>query len=408
MADILLLCDDRPSHAPNVLEHIRALQRFSRHDVQLFNTHGLSHSRALRLGDYDAVVVHYTIFILSDNYLAPRFREQLAAYEGLKAQFIQDEYRQVDAMTARMRELGIDLLFSAVPADAVPDVYGPRLPGVDVVSTLTGYVPAEFEGRARRPLEGRMLDVVYRGRAIPYWLGRLAQEKVVIGRSSSGGLRGTGLRCDIAWTEAERIYGEDWYRFLASSRTTLGTESGASIVDFDGSLQTRTDTYLEAGPGASFEEVERELLAPFEGNAVIQTISPRVFEAAALGTAMVNFTGRYSGAIERWVHYVPLEKDFSNFAEVMEAIRDEALLDRIAARAHADLVASGGYSLQSFVEEFDLEIDTLRPLERRPRSRAAGTLGARYRSSSCGAHAGGRAARRRLAAQPRSRSRGAG
>jgi hypothetical protein len=373
---VLLLCDDRPSHAPNVLEHIHALRRFSRHRVDAFNPYGTGRSRLLRLGDYDVVVVHYTIFVLSDNYLAPWFREQLAGFGGLKVQFIQDEYRQVDAATARMRELGVGLLFSSVPADAVPNVYGPRLPSVDVLTTLTGYVPAELEQRPRPALRGRPLDVVYRGRAIPYWLGRLGQEKVVIGREFLERATSTDLRCDIAWTEAERIYGDEWYRFLGSSRTTLGTESGASIVDFDGSLQERTDDYLRAHPAATFEEVERELLAPFEGNAVIKTVSPRVFEAAALGTAMVNFAGRYSDVAEPWTHYVPLEKDFSNFGEVADAIRDETLLERIAAQAHSDLVASGDYSLRRFVAGFDDEVESrAQPAGRRPRPRAVRVAG---------------------------------
>ena len=103
--------------------------------------------------------------------------------------------------------------------------------------------------------------------------------------------------------------------------------------------------------------MEREILAPFEGVAAIRAISPRVFEAAALGTAMVNFSGRYSDVIEPWVHYIPLEKDFSNFEDVEALIRDDAELERIAARAHADLVASGRYSLRSFVEGFDREIE---------------------------------------------------
>jgi hypothetical protein len=368
---VLLLCDDHRSHAPNVLEHIGALRRFSRHHVDVFNPRGLKRSRILRLDGYDAAVVHYTIFALSDNYLAPWFREQLAAFGGLKVQFIQDEYRQVDAVAERMRELGIELLFSSVPADAVPQVYGPRLPGVDVVSTLTGYVPAELERRSRPPLDGRPLDVVYRGRAIPYWLGRLGQDKIVIGREFLARAASTKLRCDIAWTEAERIYGDDWYRFLGSARTTLGTESGASIVDFDGSLQERTESYLRAHPGASFEEVERELLSPFEGNAVIEAISPRVFEAAALGTAVVNCAGRYSDVIEPWVHYVPLEKDFSNFGEVLAAVEDDDVLEPIAARAHTDLVASEEFSLRRFVEGFDRAVETrVRPATRRPRSRA--------------------------------------
>jgi hypothetical protein len=371
---VLLLCDDRPSHAPNVLEHIGAFKRFSRHRVDSFNPRGLVRSRFLRLSDYDVVVIHYTIPL----YLSEWFREQIADFGGLKIEFLQDEYRQVDAMTASMRELGIDLLFSCVPADAVPNVYGQRLPGVDVLPTLTGYVPADLAGRPRQSLEGRPLDVVYRGRSIPFWLGRLAQDKVVIGREFLARASSTGLRCDIAWTEADRIYGENWYRFLGSARSTLGTESGASIVDFDGSLQARTDEYLAVRPSATFEEVEREILAPFEGNAVIQAISPRVFEAAALGTAMVNFPGRYSDVIEPWVHYVPLEKDFSNFEEVVDAIRDEAVLDGIASQAHAELVASGRYSLETFVEGFDREIEARAgAAPRRPRSRAAEGLNRR-------------------------------
>lgn len=369
---ILLLCDERPSHAPNVLEHIRAFRQFSRHRVEVFNPCGLTDSRLLRLSDYDVVVLHYTIFVLSDNYLSPWFREQVALFSGLKIQFIQDEYRQVDAMAARTRELGVHVLFSSVPAEAVPVVYGGRLPGVDVLTTLTGYVPAELEPRPRQPLNDRPLDVVYRGRAIPYWLGRLGQEKVAVGREFLSRASSTGLRCDVAWTEADRIYGDQWYRFLGSSRTTLGTESGASIVDFDGSLQERTESYLKAHPAAPFDEVEREILSPYEGNAVIQTVSPRVFESAALGTAMINFTGRYSDIIEPWTHYVPLEKDFSNFDDVVAAIRNDAVLERIASRAHADLVASGRYSLRAFVEEFDREVAArARPATRSPTSSPA-------------------------------------
>jgi hypothetical protein len=367
---VLLLGDDSRSHAPNVLEHIRALQRFSRHRVDFFNPVGLRRSRILRFDSYDVVVVHFTLVVLSDDYLAPWFREQLAAFDGLKVQFIQDEYRQVDAVAERVRELGIDLLFSSVPADAVARVYGSRLPGVDVASTLTGYVPAELESRARPPLEGRPLDVVYRGRAVPFWLGRLGQDKVLIGQEFLAHAAATDLRCDIAWTEAERIYGDEWYRFLASSRTTLGTESGASVIDFEGSLQKRTERYLESRPGATFDEVEREILAPYEGNVVIQTVSPRVFEAAALGTVMVNFSGRYSDTIEPWVHYVPLEKDFSNFDDVLASIEDDAVLEPIAARAHTDLVASGRYSLQTFVREFERELEArVRRVQDRPRPR---------------------------------------
>jgi hypothetical protein len=374
---ILLLCDDQRTHAPNVLEHIQAFRRFSRHHVDIFNPRAISRSRFLRLADYDVVVVHYTIVL----YLSEWFREQIAGFSGLKVQFIQDEYRQVDAMTERMRQLGIHVLFSSVPADSVSSVYGPRLPGVDILPTLTGYVPAGLDERPRQPLKNRRLDVVYRGRSVPYWLGRLGQDKIFIGREFLARAPSTDLRCDISWTEADRIYGDAWYRFLSSSRTTLGTESGASIVDFEGSLQERTEKYLRGHPAATFDEVEREILAPFEGNAVIQAVSPRVFEAAALGTAMINFPGRYSDVIEPGVHYIPLEKDFSNFEAVTAAIRDDTLLGEMTSRAHSDLVASGRYSLQTFVTGFDREVEErVGPVPHRRQPRVVGKLSRRLRT----------------------------
>src|SRR5205085_839423 len=92
-----------------------------------------------------------------------------------------------------------------------------------------------------------------------------------------------------------------------SSRATLGTESGASIVDFDGMVQRRVEDYLVRKPEASYDEVEQAILAPHEANARIATASPRLFEAAALRTALVLFPGGYSVVVGKlakpWVRW---------------------------------------------------------------------------------------------------------
>ena len=252
----------------------------------------------------------------------------------------------------------------------MPAVYGGRLDGVEIKTTLAGFVPDALTGLPMTSLAGRAYDVVYRGRPVPFWLGRLGQDKVRIGQGFYGRSERLGLRTDIAWGEVDRIYGEEWYRFLADSRTTLGTESGSSIVDFDGSVHSRTDAYIAGLPTASFAEVERDVLAPYEGNAIISVISPRAFEAAALGTVMVNFAGRYSDVIEPWVHYLPLDKDFANFDEVVEHIRDDAALEDVRRRAYTDLVASGTFGLKAFIQEFDDDVDRLAPMRARAASRS--------------------------------------
>jgi hypothetical protein len=256
------------------------------------------------------------------------------------------------------RRLGIDVLFTVAPPEAARKLYADRLPHVDLVHTITGFVPDDLERRKSRPAHRRPLDVGYRGRTLPYHLGNLAHEKMEIAPLFIEHVSPYGLVCDIAWSENERIYGEAWNRFLSSCRTTLGTESGASIADFDGSIERRTLAYLEANPGALYDEVHEAVLAPYEGNVVVNTMSPRLLEAAALRSALVLYVGEYSGAVEPWETYVPLEKDFSNMDEIVAFVRDDRRVDQMADRAHRALIESGEYSHRRFVADFDDLVST--------------------------------------------------
>jgi hypothetical protein len=361
---ILLLCDESRSHAANVLQHIEALATLSEHHVYRFNPVDRPDAcRLLDLNEFDAVAIHYTITLLSDRYLPPPLPDRLTHFKGLKVQFIQDEYRAVDAVTAAMRHLGIDVLFTCAPEPAAGQIYDSRLPGVTRVFTLPGYVPDELVGRQVPRAAERPVDVGYRGRDVPVWLGRLGREKTEIARAFLEHVAGQGLRCDISSREDDRIYGEDWNRFLASCRATLGTESGASIVDFDGSLEALGKDYMARRPDATPDEIERDLTGPYDGKVVINTASPRLFEAAALRTAMILFQGTYGSVVEPGRHYIPLEKDFSNIEEVIERVRDTAYLDELADRAYDDLVASGRYSLRAVVAELDaLVAERARPV----------------------------------------------
>src|SRR5439155_11696991 len=138
----------RRGHAPNVLQHIESLATLSENDVYRFNpVERPDACRLLDLSEFDAVVIHYTVSLVSARYLPPPLPERLTRFEGLKVLFIQDEYRAVDAVTAAMRNLGIGVLFTCVPEPAASQIYGPRLPGVETLFTLPGYVPDELVGR---------------------------------------------------------------------------------------------------------------------------------------------------------------------------------------------------------------------------------------------------------------------
>ena len=249
---VLLLADVRPDGldfigrrlAGTMLDHIDALSRRSRHHVYCLNPRGWNAPQTIEFDTFDVLVIHYSISIIDDTYLPPVFRERIRAFPGLKVIFIQDEYRQVNTYVDSMINLGVHVLFTCVPEVSIDAVY-PRLRdrGVKIVPTLTGFVSDELAMRPRRPLRERPLDVVYRGRIVPYELGDLGNEKVEIAKRFMDEAKRYGLAVDIDWREEARIYGDRWIDFMSSGRATLGTESGASIVDFDGSIAAAVEAY---------------------------------------------------------------------------------------------------------------------------------------------------------------------
>ena len=356
-ARILLICDDRRGHANTVLDHINAFRRFSRHQVLTFNTKSMRRSLALELNEFDVVVIHYSVVLSSRVYMSPSFMDKLRRFRGLKIEFLQDDYRWVNQATAAARDVGIDVLFTVAPEPAASKLYDELLPGVRRVLTLTGFAPDNLVSRPVVPLADRHLDVGYRARDLPFWLGKLSREKALIGQGFAERAPAYGLRVDISSREHDRIYGARWIEFLSSARATLGTESGASIADFDGGAERAVRAYLRTHPAAPFDEVHKAVLQPYEGNVVVNVISPRVFEAAALGTALVMYPGRYSGVVTAGTHYIELQKDFSNMDEVVAQLRDDDLISKLTRRTREDLIESGRWSFESFIKEFDQVVD---------------------------------------------------
>jgi hypothetical protein len=355
--DILLLCDFRDDIAATVRDHIEALERHSRHRFWRLSILG-DIPPGLDLSRFDAIVVHYTLVACHDSYLSKASRQRLGAFPGLKAIFIQDEYRFVDASIAAMREIGIHLLFTCVPEREIEKVYPEaKLPGVTKVNVLTGYVP---EGLAERKVPDpvtRKVDVGYRGRNVPAWLGELGQEKVRIGKRFAQDAVRYGLVCDISYREEDRFYGDAWIDYLCKCKAVLGVESGASVFDFSGEIQRQVDLHVAREPHTPFETLSELYFKEQEGRISLAQISPRCFESAAVRTLMVLYEGEYSGILVPWRHYVPLKKDHSNMEEVVAVLRDPARLSAITDAAFREVALAEANSFRAFVAKVDLAME---------------------------------------------------
>ncbi len=350
---ILLLCDYDPSNASTVVDSIDAFRQFSQHTYVVRSGRG-DLLAGIDLSDVDGIFIHYSLVACYDSYLAPASRRKIRTFQGYKALYIQDEYRFINQTIAALDYMQIHALFSVVGPEAIDRLYPPeKLPGVYKTTLLTGYVPDNLIGIATPPYTERSIDVSYRARKLPAYLGSHTLQKWQIADQFNADAPDYGLKVDISWREEDRMYGEAWVKFVANSKATLGTESGASVCDFTGEIQKNVEAHLARHPDATFEELRERYFKNEDGKIVINCISPRCFESAALKTLMIMYEGEYSGILTPWEHYVPLKKDHSNMEEVVAVLRDPPRAARIIETAYQEVIASGNYSYRAMMAQID-------------------------------------------------------
>ena len=321
---IAVLYSASATHIGTVVDHLVGLKDPFLIIDYLPATHG---APLLPLASYEALVIHYSVRLCYPGYISPNWLSAITKFRGRKVAFVQDEYERPLATLQQLHMCEVETIFTCMP----PDVSSVMYPACKTVRVLTGYVPEHLlESPYAQPYDCRKIVIGYRGRRLGAWYGRLGQEKLQIGLSMLKACRDRKIPCDIAWDDSARVYGSAWPVFMGSVRATLGTESGASIVDWEGSAHA----WCVANPQATIDLVCE---AYDDGQYKMAQISPKVFEATALRTALIMYRGRYSGLVEPWLHYIPLEKDLSNTDEVFDALADKGRVIEMTDRAYEEV-----------------------------------------------------------------------
>lgn len=350
---VLLLCCYIPSTANTIMDHIRSFRKFSKNEITIVNMMGPI-PPDINLEDYDAIIIHYSICI-SVGYLNKEARLRIRLFEGHKTVYIQDDYRWINRTVASLAYMKIDAIFGLASKTAADQIYTETdLPTYFRKETvLAGYVPENLLNLEPKPFDERTIDVGYRARKVPYWIGKHCLQKWQIVDRFLEDNKQFNLICDLSYHEEDRIYGENWIQFIANCKAMLGTESGSSVVDFTGDIQEKVEKYVELYPDATFDEVSELYLKDIDGKIMMNVISPRCFEAATLHTLMIYYEGHYSGILIPWRHYVPLAHDHSNIGQVVAVLKDQGRRDEIVKCAYQEIALNEQYTYKAMVLHYD-------------------------------------------------------
>ena len=346
-------------NAQTIYDHIDAFGRHSKFRVIKVNTE-LGFPLALKGLRFRVIVLHYSLF----GMWPPRLNDRYCRYieddkSSYKIAFFQDEYWNCQERFAFINRYGIDCIYTRLRQASFKNVYEKYTGVSKIIHTLAGYVSdAQVEAaqkHAKRDKD-RRIDIGYRSRKLPYFIGKAGQEKQQIAEGFIQRAAGLNLKLDISVDEQQRIYGTAWYQFLANCRGCLGVEGGSSVFDIEGVIQKQYKQLVSSNPAVKFQEMHEKVLQPWEDRIPYRSFTPRHFEAAAFRVCQILFKGDYSGMMEPMVHYIPLEKDFSNFDEVIRMFADTKLRHKLTEQAHDDLIASGRYTYSEFINSFDNEL----------------------------------------------------
>jgi len=338
--------------------HLRVLDyATARHHVFYHNAVNGA-PRWLRRLDFDAVILHTTFLCMRWSHLFYIWKWKtrwIKELDCVKIALPQDEYDHAEILDEWLAELGVSVIFTNFDESRRKVLYPIMTDRATFYKCFTGYID---DGAARRyatkllPPEKRPNDVVYRASHLPYWFGSHGQLKHRIADVVVERARAHGLQCDISTRWENTVVGEQWLDFLMSGRTVIGCESGSSVLDRRGEIKAQIEQILQEDPSTSFEEVSTQLPDGWDEHQFF-ALSPRHFEAIITKTCQILIEGRYEGVLEPDKHYIPLKRDLSNVDEVLEKIKDQELIKRIADQAYSDIYLSGAYSYRRLAAEIE-------------------------------------------------------
>jgi len=347
------------TYTPMILHYLESMRNHSAHEVEYFNVDS-RYGEGLDFSAYDAVFVNFCVVSVARVPEPPKFLPRLVAalhaYRGVKIASVQDEYDFTNAVKRFFRQIGVDIILTNVPQEAVRTIYHETAFGhVRFETVQTAYLADEvlLDPEHLLPLAERPIALGYRGRVLPYRLGDVGWHKSEVGYQFQAACANRGLACDIACDEESRFIGDAWIDFVRRCRVMLGTQSGANVFDFDGDLHRRLTAIHKGDPvNFSYAKVRDEVSAHAVDFDMGQ-VSARIFEAAASRTALALVRGSYSGVIEPDEHYVPIEPDYSNVDQVIDRILDLDAMQAMADRTYTHVVGNPANRYQGLVARVD-------------------------------------------------------
>jgi hypothetical protein len=246
--------------------------------------------------------------------------EFIKSSDAIKIVFAQDDYWLSEVRDEFYNNFKIDVLYSVCPVETWCELFPKFLRSSgDVRQGFTSYVTPAVLSLQKYDIAWmeRSYDVVYRAKKVPSAPNYLGYIKGIMGEKFLEKTKDVIYKFDISTDPKKLIFGEKWYKFLCNSKSTLGSNSGSSVLLRNATIETSLREYQSEYPEASWEEVAINVFDKKDLNKKYTALSPRNIEAAMLGTLQILTPGEYSNILIANEHFLVLDENFENSEQVL-------------------------------------------------------------------------------------------
>ena len=304
---------------------------------------------------WDAVIYHSSLIGLRFNrkkYLILIKKNNLH-FLSIKAKYrallVQDEFVSMDLVCKFINKYFVNTVFTVAPKSEIRKIYRTvDFKKIIFFTVLTGYIDTNVVKYVKnKKIEKRLFCIGYRAHAEAGW-GTFNLKKIEIGKLFEQHYKEKNLPSSIKFGADNFFLGYDWIDFLLKCKATVGIEGGSNILDWDGSHAQKIEILKKKNLNLTKKEIS--LLEKNITKINLKALSPKHLEACITKTCQVLVEGNYNNILKAWVHYIPLKKDYSNLKKVIKLVSDDKIIKKITDKAYKDVVQSGNYTYEKFVE----------------------------------------------------------
>lgn len=269
--------------------------------------------------NYDCIIILHSAF--SNACLVPFYIQKILRHKNaFKVYFIGNEYKHMPEKMNFTKYLKINLFITQSHVQEVIDLYQNYLESKVEYIVNAGIDEEDFF--PKKNYKERNIMIGYRTYPEPEYFGH--QERVRLYNFLKEYSLDKNFNFDLSIKESDRFEYIDWANFLNNCKCLASSNTGWDYFSLNDDLRNKVNHSKIIDFNSIYDKFFKDLKKGVEW----RCLTGKVIEPAACKTALILVKGDYY-EFKPDIHYISLNKDYSNIDVCLEKLNDEQFINTI-------------------------------------------------------------------------------